>query len=278
MKNKELNHLLEKIIDISKQAGKKTLSFYGGDLDIKEKGDNAPVTKADIASNEIIVSELRKTSIPILSEEGVDDADRFDSDLVWIVDPLDGTKDFIQETGEFTIMIGLVEKQKNNSYRPVLGVIYCPVSATVYYATKAGGAWVLCDGHEVRQIKVSPEEKWRNTVMLTSRNHTTTLEWDIAKKLGIPKIITYGSSLKICLIADEKGHINFNPAPYTWEWDICAADIILEEAGGKISDIKGEIFNYNKKEPRNNHGYLATNGIIHDEIVENIKKINSCQS
>ncbi|MCK5207743.1 MAG: hypothetical protein KAQ79_06980, partial [Cyclobacteriaceae bacterium] len=106
------------------------------------------------------------------------------------------------------------------------------------------------------------------------RNHTTDLEWEVAKKLSIPKIITYGSSLKACLIAEQAGQVNFNAAPYTWEWDVCASDIIVHEAGGKFTDSKGKLFDYNKKNPRNKCGYAATNGIIHNEIIKNIKDLS----
>lgn len=110
--------------------------------------------------------------------------------------------------------------------------------------------------------------------MLTSRNHSSDLELAVAKKLNTIKTKTYGSSLKACLIADKQGDFNFNPAPFTWEWDVCASDIIIHEAGGKFTDTKGEIFNYNKKDPRNNYGYVASNGNIHDELINNIEKLS----
>jgi len=276
MKEKELNILLAKVIGITKQAGEKVLSFYGQDLVVQNKNnnENTPVTKADLASNEIIIKELRKFNLPILSEEGVDDADRFDSDLVWIVDPLDGTKDFIQETGEFTIMIGLVEKQADRTYRPVLGVIYRPVTKEIYYALENGGAWLLGGDNKLQKLKVSEEKTSANMQMLTSRNHATDLENNVAEKLGISKIKTYGSSLKACLIADKEGHLNFNPVPFTWEWDVCASDIIIYEAGGKFTDTRGELFNYNKKDPKNRNGYLASSGSVHDEIIKNIEGLS----
>ena len=144
------------------------------------------------------------------------------------------------------------------------------MTETIYCAIKGGGAWTRHDEHEPRQLQVSQENKWHNMIMLTSRNHTTDIEWEITKKLGIPKIITYGSSLKACLIAEQEGHVNLNTAPKTWEWDVCASDIIVHEAGGKFTDSKGKLFNYNKKDPRNKHGYVATNKIIHDEIIKAI--------
>ncbi len=189
---------------------------------------------------------------------------------MWIVDPLDGTKHFIQETGEFTIMIALVEKQADDSYRPVLGVIYQPVTDAVYYALKNEGAW-LKQKDDLGRLEVVLNNK-EDIVMLTSRNHSSDLETAVAKKLNISKIKTYGSSLKACLIADKKGHINFNPAPYTWEWDVCASDIIIHEAGGIFTDTRGELINYNKKDPRNNNGYVASSGVAHQDVINSIKK------
>lgn len=271
---KDIDKILGQVLVITAKAGQTVLSFYGQDLNIKDKGNDSPVTVADLESNKILVSGLREFGYPILSEEGVDDKDRFGAELVWIIDPLDGTKDFIQKTGEFTIMVGLVEKQADKTYRPILGVIYRPVMKTIYYAIKGGGAWARYDEHGPRQLQVSAETEWHNMVMLTSRNHSTDLEQKLAKKLGIPKITTFGSSLKACLIAEQEGHVNLNTTPKTFEWDVCASDIIVHEAGGKFTDSKGKLFNYNKKDPRNQHGYAATNGIIHDEIIENIKKLS----
>ncbi|MCK5211931.1 3'(2'),5'-bisphosphate nucleotidase CysQ [Candidatus Parcubacteria bacterium] len=270
---KDIDKILEQVLNIITKAGQTVLSYYGQNLNIKDKGNDSPVTVADLESNKVLVSGLREFGWPILSEEGVDDKKRFGAELVWIIDPLDGTKDFIQETGEFTIMIGLVEKQANNTYRPILGVIYRPTAKTIYYAIKGGGVWAKQGEHKPRLLKVAPVSKWQDIIMLTSRNHTTDLEKRLAKKLGIPKILTYGSSLKACLIADKKGHINLNTTPKTFEWDVCASDIIVHEAGGKFTDSKGKLFNYNKKDPRNQRGYAATNGIIHDEIIENIKEL-----
>jgi 3'(2'), 5'-bisphosphate nucleotidase len=273
-----LEKLLENVIFIVKEAGAKTLTFYGGEYSIKDKGNDSPVTQADIASNEILIKGLEKYGYPILSEEGAPEENiacplgRLKADIVWIIDPLDGTKDFIDETGEFTIMVGLVEKQADGSYRPVLGVIYRPVSDTVYFAVKGQGAFALRKEEKIEKLVVSPELEWHNMIMLTSRNHTTDLEWQVAKKLHISKVITFGSSLKACLIAEKEGHVNFNPSKYTWEWDVCASDIIVHEAGGLFTDIKGNMFNYNKKDPRNNNGYLASNGVNHSDVLNEISK------
>lgn len=268
-----IDKILEETLVIVKEAGTKTLSFYGGEYKISDKGNDSPVTQADLASNEVLLAGLKKFGFPILSEEGAPEMDRLHSNVVWVIDPLDGTKDFIDETGEFTIMVGLVEKQSDGMYRPILGVIYRPVSDSMYFATLGEGGYVVHSDMDAKKLAVSEEAEWHNITMLTSRNHTTELEWQVAKELKISKVVTFGSSLKACLIAEKEGHVNFNPSNHTWEWDVCASDIIIHEAGGIFTDTKGELFNYNKKDPRNNNGYLATNGVIHSDVIKKIKKL-----
>lgn len=289
-----IDKILVEILNIISQAGEKVLSYYGKKIEVKNKGNDSPVTIADIESNKILISSLSKYGWPILSEEGEgvpqgydklqskrgcpgtkDNPDRLEADLVWIIDPLDGTKDFIQETGEFTIMLSLVKKNKDGNYRPILGIIYRPVNNTFYYAIEKKGAWIKEGNNTVRKLLVSREKEWRNITMFTSRNHTTDLEWQVVKKLGISKVETYGSSLKACLISAGDAELNFNPAPFTWEWDVCPSDLLIHEAGGKFTDTKGELFNYNKKDPKNHFGYLATNGLIHKDILKEIEALKS---
>jgi len=273
MGNSKPLELMESVIKVLEKAGSKAMEYYGRHGQVADKLDDSPVTQADLAANDVIISGLRGFGYPILSEEGAGDKNRLDADLVWIVDPLDGTKDFIQETGEFTLMAGMVEKRSGGFYRPVLGAIYRPVTDTVYCAAKGEGAWVSHDRQEPKELRVSPESEYRNLVMLTSRNHTTALERQLADKTGIAKIITYGSSLKACLIAEQAGHINLNPAPRTYEWDVCSSDIIIHEAGGKFTDSQGRIITYNKKDPTNRYGYLATNGQVHSSILAELKTL-----
>ena len=269
-----LETILQDVINITKQAGEAVLSYYDKDYKVQDKDDNSPVTEADLKSNEILLEALKKYNYGILSEEGVPDLSRLKAERVWIIDPLDGTKDFIDKTGEFTIMVGLVEKinSEENKYRPILGVIYQPTTNDIYFAVKNKGAYVRHGAEEKRPLQISLEKNWQNITMLTSRHHSTDLEMKIAKKLGISKIANYGSSLKACMVAKGEGHINFNSSDKTWEWDVCASDIILSEAGGRLTDTKGNVIYYNKENPRNQNGYLVTNRIIHDEIVEEIKE------
>jgi len=267
------DEILLNTINLIKKAGQAILLYYNKKLEITSKGNNSPVTGADIASNKIICEELKKFEYGILSEEETDNGERLKKDRAWIIDPLDGTKDFIEKTGEFTIMIGLVEKLKNcDFYKPILGVVYKPIEDIVYYAQKGEGAYKTESG-KAKRLKVSERKSPEELKMITSRFHLSPDIKKIANDLGIRYSVPCGSAgLKLGYIAEQKADLNINTSDKTYEWDICAADIILNEAGGKLTDMKGKEFIYNKDNPRNEHGYVASNGIIHKKIIERIKQ------
>lgn len=265
-------HKLEKELNAAKEAvkkaGKAVLFYYNNGFSVKNKeiGD-CPVTEADIKSNEIIIKELENFGYEILSEEKTDDLSRLNKEKVWIIDPLDGTKDFIDKTGDFTIMIGLVEKGE-----PVLGVVCNPGEKVLYYAVKGNGAYIEKEGREIRKIKISDIQAGGKIKIISSRFHRSPLELKLAEKFGVKDIMTSGSAgLKVSLVAEGKAELNINPSNKTWEWDVCAADIILTEAGGKFTDTKGNKFIYNKENTRNEFGYVASNGFIHEKILDKIK-------
>ena len=189
------------------------------------------------------------------------------SSLVWIVDPLDGTTEFINKTGEFTIMIGLV-----HAGRPVLGVIYNPTENILYYGAKGEGSFIKKQGRTAR-LKISDKVDIKQAKIYVSRFHFSEVEKQAIHRLGVKNLVTCGSSKKLCLIASGHGEVSLNLSDKTWEWDICATDIILSEAGGRLTDRNGKIFLYNKKHPRNVNGYVASNGLIHKKIIEGLKNI-----
>lgn len=271
-----INELLEETISTVREAGFAIMDLYGKEIDITTKTEKggSPVTAADFASNKIIIDRLSKYNYGILSEESAEDESRFEKSRVWIIDPLDGTKDFIQQTDEFTVMVALVEK-KDEIYRPILGVIYAPAINTLYFASLDNGTYMQHGGNEAKRIKVDSKNAWDKLTLLTSRNHPSELEEKIVQKMHIPEKLSRGSSLKACLVAEGRGHINFNPNDKTYEYDICASDIILSEAGGKMTDTEGNIFKYNKKDTRNIHGYVASNSEIHNQLIQEIKNIKS---
>jgi len=274
MEKTEKQNVLDGLIKTLKQAGQAVMEYYRSqDYDIRDKGPGNPVTSADLASNKILLNSLGKYGYGILSEESADDKSRLGKDLVWIIDPLDGTADFIRKTTEFTIMAGLVKKDADNKYRPLLGAIYRPATDDIYYAASGQGAYAEHAAEAARRLKVSAETELKKMTMLSSRSHSTGLEKIVAKRSGITNIVSLGSSLKICLLADQEGELSFNPSDKTWEWDICASDLIIHEAGGRLTDIEGNTIYYNKKDPRNKKGYLATNGLIHDSVVKKISEL-----
>lgn len=254
----DLNKILEDVITVIRQAGNTVMSFYNKDYRVQDKGNDSPITEADLASEKIILEGLKKYDYGILSEETTDDKSRLEKDRVWIIDPLDGTKDFINKTGDFSIMIGLAEKG-----RPILGAVYTAANDILYYATKNQGAKVL-KGNQVGQLRVNDKKK--NTRMVSSRFHRSDIEMKVAKKFD-SEIITRGSiGVKVCQIACGEAEYNINPSHHPQEYDICAADIILSEAGGKLTDMKGVKYTYNQSDPHI-RGYVASNGVLHEKII-----------
>ncbi len=248
-------------------AGTAINKMYNKKYSINHKPDKEPVCAADILSNRIILRALKPLGYPVLSEESADDLIRLKSKKVWIVDPLDGTNDFINKTGEFSIMIGLVE-----SGRPILGVVYVPAEKILYYAAEGEGAFSKKAG-KTTGLKVSLIRNLKQAKIYTSRHHFSEIEKKFLSRLGVKKLVACGSSKKLCLIAGGDGEANINLSDKTWEWDICAADIILSQAGGRLTDKNGKNFIYNKKQPRNLAGYVAGNGLIHKKIIGELKNI-----
>ena len=256
------------------QAGKKVLQLYNKNFKIHYKAKNSPVTQADLASEKILLTALDKFNYGILSEETQEENSRLEKDKAWIIDPLDGTMDFIKKTSDFTIMVGLVDKSQ-----PVLGLVYAPAYDHLYYARLSQGAFMQSGNNQPQPLRVSNRAKNNELRLLTSRFHHSKIEDGLAKALGIKQIRPSGSAgLKICVIANGQADININPSDKTWEWDTCAADIILREAGGKLTSLRDQPFAYNKKNPRHHHGYVATSGLTHNLIMDTLKKINHVQA
>ncbi len=249
-----MQNLLDEIIPTIKKAGTEIIKIYNEDHEIEIKKDNSPVTKADLTTNKIICEHLKKYNYPILSEENKDDSARLKANRVWVVDPLDGTMDFIQKTGEFSIMVGLLE---NNS--PVLGIVYQPAQDKLYYAIKNKGAYLI-EKNKKTKLQVSEIKNPKEARAIVSRNHLNEETLQTLKNFGISKMVKCGSNgIKIGKIAAGEADFFINPTDRMGEWDSCAPEIILKEAGGKITGIAGTPLVYNQKEPRNKQGILATN-------------------
>ncbi len=250
-----MKELLELAIKLSIEAGKEVLSIYREDFAISKKSDNSPLTIADITSHRILMHGLSKTGIPVLSEEGKDIPYevRRNWPQFWLVDPLDGTKEFINRNGEFTINIALIEGR-----RPVLGVVYAPAKDILYYSLKREGAWKK-QGSEVKRLILNREAQSNRIRVVASRSHHSKEVEDFILKLKekYSEIEFYqaGSSLKFCLVAEGSADIypRFTP---TMEWDTAAGQAIVEEAGGAVLALDGSTFLYNKMELKNS-GFIA---------------------
>ena len=186
---------LDDVMDAIIQAGEKVREIYDTDFEVDKKDDNSPITKADLESNKILKSVLEKTRIPILSEEDVEDKSRLASKKVWIVDPLDGTQDFVNRTGEFTILVGLVE-----NHVPVMGLVYLPIKKILYFAEKGIGAFCY-ELNKWGGISVREVEEVSSCLALVSRHHLSGKERKILDHLGITNTATVGSTLKVMEIS-----------------------------------------------------------------------------
>jgi len=233
------------------KAGEKILEIYGkADFQVDQKDDSSPLTLADTLANDIIVAGLKEMTpeIPIISEENklVDYHTRKEYDRFWLVDPLDGTKEFINRNGEFTVNIALIEKQ-----RSVSSVVYVPVLDELYYATKGHGAFLEKNGNKTKITccPYHPEESYLQ--IICSRSHLNEETSKFVSNYPKHQKIAKGSSLKFLILSAGNAHIYPRLAP-TMEWDTAAAQIILEESGGSVIDweTKKPLI-YNKESLRN---------------------------
>jgi len=255
---------LETIIDAITKAGDKILEIYESDFQVEKKDDNSPITKADLESNKIIKESLLQTGIPILSEEDADDKSRTGSDKVWIVDPLDGTQDFVNKTGEFTVMVGLVE-----NHIPVMGLVYWPTEKKLFFAEKDLGAFCH-DSEGWAKISVRAVEEVAESLALVSRHHLSDKEKEMLEQLEIKNTASIGSSLKVMEIASGRADIYLTSTNKMKQWDTAAAHCIISEAGGKMTDISGNDLIYNTESVNHENGLLVTNGIIHEDVISKI--------
>jgi len=258
---------LDLAIKAAKEAGNAILEIYLEDYNTFTKNDDSPITDADLKSNEVIKAILSKTEHMILSEEDKDDLSRLSKDMIWIVDPLDGTSDFIDKTGEFTVMIALIKNKK-----PILGVIAWPTENTLFVAQKGSGSFRYSN-NEWKKISVTQVTELEKCRTVGSRHHLSDKEKAFIKKLGIKKFTSVGSSLKVGKISSGEAEAYITTTNKMKEWDSAASYSIISEAGGKMTDMLGNDITYNNKEVHHLNGILVTNGLIHDKIVKEFKKL-----
>ena len=250
--------LLPAVLDIARQAGSAIMGVYeSDDFDVQSKSDDSPLTRADIASNRVIVDGLRTldASIPVLSEESrqAPYSERADWSRYWLVDPMDGTKEFVKRTGEFTVNIALVDE----AGVPVLGVVYAPVLDRMYYAAQGHGAFRQDGDAEPKPIRVAAYNGEKLSVV-ASRSHGGETLARFLEHLGDYDVVSMGSSLKLCLVAEGAAHLYPRLGP-TMEWDTGASHAIVNEAGGSVTDLSGKALAYNKENLLNPFFMVAGN-------------------
>ena len=260
---------LDTLLRIAKTAGNAILSVYrrAGDIDVTIKDDNSPLTEADRDAHEIIIAELKRftPSIPILSEEsdGTSVDERLSWSRYWLVDPLDGTKEFIKRNGEFTVNIALINKGA-----PELGIVHVPVTNISYLGKTGVGAWKVAatgeaDAFSTANFDLNPGQ----VRIVASRSHRgdlldqliNTMEAELGKAEGA----SMGRTVKICLLGEGKADIYPRLAP-TSEWDTAAAHAVLAAAGGDIVDTEFQALRYNQKESMLNPHFIAISDISYD--------------
>ncbi len=270
LSKEQTEFLFTKAYDAALRAGACILEIYNGseELEVDLKSDNTPITRADRCSHDVIKHYLSQTRIPLMSEEGRDllYAERCHWDLFWLVDPLDGTKEFIKGNGEFTVNIALMCDNE-----PVIGIIYVPYIRRVYFAVKGLGAYLKtgvspdaeaeCTMADVmaRTERLPLREAGNDPVVIAiSRSHNTpeTFEYieQVRQRHPMAQVVEQGSSYKLCLLAEGVVDIYFRTSP-TYEWDIAAGQVILCEAGGSLGPLpEGEgRMDYNKPSLLNPH-------------------------
>ncbi len=256
-------------LELVREAGAAILDLYEGPLDIQQKADaddREPVTQADKLANEIIVKRLAR-EFPedgILAEESIDTERRLGKSRVWMIDPLDGTTGFIDGNGDFAVQIGLAENGVC-----VLGVVYQPLTGVLYRAVRGGGAWVERPEAEPERARVSNRIDLSTMRLAASRSHRSPRMDKVVQKFGVKQEVRRGSvGIKVGLIVEQQCDLYVHLSPRTKQWDTCAPEIILQEAGGKLTDLFGRPLRYNSPEVQNRNGIVASNGVAHQEVID----------
>ncbi len=267
---------LETAVSLARIAGARILEFYALEIIVEEKlgADNLtePVTIADKTASRIVVEGISKAfpGDAILSEEETDDAEnRFVGKRIWMIDPIDGTWGFIKKDGDFGVQIGLTANGE-----AILGVVYLPVHGKLYFAVKNDGAFLIENADEPKRLRVSDKTNFAEMNLASSRNHRSPRMRRIIENFGIRREIQRGSvGLKVGLIAEQICDLYIHLSPRTKFWDTCAPQVILEEAGGQMTDVFGSPLRYDLRDVQNHNGVLASNGAAHEQAALNLKPL-----
>lgn len=264
-----LDRELDVALRLAWQAGAAIMGYYQTGLAVERKAEREPVTVADREADHLIANGLR-LAFPddgFLSEESEDDRSRLEKERAWIVDPLDGTVEFITETGEFSVQIALVIQR-----RPVLGVVHEPAHERTFYAVKGQGAYELHDGQRTR-LHVSTVAEPGEMCLVASRSHYSPLIDAARKALGVKTLNQLGSvGMKVSLVARGECDV-YLATTVTKEWDVCAPHALLMEAGGILTDLDGADLVYNRPDVKVRRGLIGSNGLAHDRIVQAVSDL-----
>ena len=267
----DLHRELDTAQRLAREAGALIAKLHATGLAVDRKAGNEPVTQADRDANALIVSALRAAfpDYGVLSEEAPDDGSRLSHDRVWMVDPLDGTKDFIRGEAGFSTMIGLLAGE-----RPGLGVVYQPIGDRLYWAVRGEGAWMIEGAGAPARLHVSDVRETSQIRMVASKSHRDEVIDRVRAQLQISDELNVGSvGLKLGLIARGERDLYVNPSGHSKLWDTCGPEAILTEAGGRLTDARGALLPYRDAEIGNLRGLIASNGLVHDEVVARLRNL-----
>jgi 3'(2'), 5'-bisphosphate nucleotidase len=266
-----LERELQVALKLAREAGAVVLEYYNRPLHVEQKPnsyDSEPVTEADRASNALIVSGIRH-EFPddgILAEESIDTERRLGKSRVWMIDPLDGTKGFIARAADFAVQIGLAVEGES-----VLGVVYQPLPGVMYWAARGAGAWIERPGLEVEQARVSDVSDIGEMRLAASRSHRSPRMDRVVRALGVEQEVQRNSvGVKVGLLIEQQCDLYVHLSSHTKQWDTCAPEAILHEAGGRFTDLFGSPLLYNSPEVENLNGIVATNGATHERIIDHL--------
>jgi len=257
--------------ELARTAGAAILKQYEGPINVEQKNyddDVEPVTQADRIANELIVDGLKREfpNDGILAEESVDTKRRLEKSRVWMVDPLDGTNGFIDGNGDFAVQIGLTEEGQC-----VVGVVYQPLTGVLYRAVRDEGTWIERPQFAPERAHVSDETVLSDMRLAASRSHRSPRMNKVVTRFGFREEVQRGSvGIKVGLLIEQQCDVYIHLSPRTKQWDTCAPEVILTEAGGRISDLFGYPLKYNVPEVQNRNGLVASNGAAHDQIIETL--------
>jgi 3'(2'), 5'-bisphosphate nucleotidase len=258
---------------VAKGAAEIVMRVYATPFGVDYKGANDPVTDADREANSFIVDALAKRypGVPIVAEESdpVTFGGYGGADAVWFVDPLDGTREFVAKNGEFAVMIGLAVKG-----RAAMGVLVCPAEGRSYVGVVGGGAWEVSAEGARKPLRVSSETSLAHATVVVSRSHRPPFFDAAMRAVGAAAVVPTGSSgLKAARVSSGEAEVYLQPGPAGMLWDACAPEAVIRAAGGKLTDARGGDFDYRTQPIVNPRGLVATNGVLHDEVIARLAPV-----